>query len=296
MFFAQFVALPYRAILYATGRQINLNGISVVWLVVRHGIALLASYLYGTAVAYLMASILCMLLELASYRIATWRWLAVDKSRRRTDQASIKSILRATGPLTVCVVISLVAMQIDKWVVATQLSTDLLGRYTIATTLGLGILNFFVPIANAYQPVVIQLAANPGALRALNIRLLKLFVVGALSIVIGYVLLGDLLLLGWLRNAEYAESIYPVLGILIVGSTLNAMYNIGYMTWLAHGHIHKILRANIVSLATVILVVPITTHQYGLSGAAVGWLLSNALCLILSLDWLMDKPHHALIR
>ena len=289
MFVAQFAATPYKAILYSTEKQVQSNFIMTGWLILRHASALIASEIYGTAIAYLITTILCMVFELLTFRYQTWALMFVNKKNIRTDAASIKSILRTTGPLTLSVVISLSAMQIDKWAVATMLTTETLGMYTIAATLGLGVLNLFAPIANAYQPVIIQRVSTSKSLHSLNIKLLKLFFLGSLTILSVYSICGEYLLHVWLRNSVFAESIFPVLGVLLFGSCLNAMYN----NWLANGETRKILRANLLSLTIVVLVVPICTRQFGMVGAAIGWLLTNSVCFILSLDWLKYRRPNA---
>lgn len=292
VFLAQFLGTPYKAILNAAGRQVQANRIMLIWLLCRHATALCASYLYGTAIAYLVISGICMALEFITYRIGTWKWLGIQRSKAWHDVESLRKILKSTGPLTASVVVSILTMQIDKWTVAAMLPTDVLGMYTIATTLGFGVLNLFVPLANAYQPLIIRVSATANLLRELNIKLLKLFGIGVLSLAIGYVMLGNWILHTWLRNEFFADQIFPVVGVLLLGSALNAMYNIGYMNWLAHGETRKIFRANLMSFFVVLIAVPFATKEYGMVGAAFGWVLSNAACFILSLDWFLDRPRN----
>ena len=75
---------------------------------------------------------------------------------------------------------------------------------------------------------------------------------------------------------------------------MNAIYNVGYMNWLAAGATNKILKVNILSLGLAIALTPFFVAKYDLLGAACGWLIINGIGLLLSLDWLVKgKNTHA---
>ena len=86
-------------------------------------------------------------------------------------------------------------------------------------------------------------------------------------------------------SAAAAERVAPVLAVLLVGSALNAFYNIGYMHWLVQGLPRRILAVNLSALLLSVTLVPLFVRNFGVIGAAVGWLVINFLGFALSLGW-----------
>ena len=109
-----------------------------------------------------------------------------------------------------------------------------------------------------------------------------------------FTLAGKLVLELWLKDANVVAIVYPVLMLLLVGTGMNAIYNVGYMNWLAAGTTNKILMVNVLSLGLAIIFTPILVAKYELMGAAFGWVIINSFGLLFGLDWLFKgKATHA---
>ena len=106
-----------------------------------------------------------------------------------------------------------------------------------------------------------------------------------------FMLAGHLLLTIWLKNVQAVAAIYPLLMVLLAGTALNAFYNVGYIHWLVHDKVRRVLQVNVVSLMLAVTLVPFLVTWRGSMGASFGWLVMNLIGFLLSLEWLKRKPH-----
>ena len=86
-----------------------------------------------------------------------------------------------------------------------------------------------------------------------------------------------------------SNAIYPLLGILLLGTTLNAFYNVGYVNWLVGEKTHRVLQVNSLALVLSLVFIPIFVNRFGVIGAAFGWLMINLIGFVLSLEWITRK-------
>ena len=161
--------------------------------------------------------------------------------------------------------------------------------YAIAATVAVGMLQLVYPLIQAALPRAVQLRAEPAALRNLSIKLAGLVgwltALGALIFVVA----GEWLLGIWLRNAEAVVIVYPLLAILLLGTVMNAFYNIGYINWIAQEKIYRMFQVNALALALSAALIPPLVAWQGTVGAAFGWLVINLIGLAFSLEWLKRK-------
>jgi O-antigen/teichoic acid export membrane protein len=167
-----------------------------------------------------------------------------------------------------------------------MVSIEQFGYYTIAATVAVGSLQLINPLTQAVLPRAIQLRNDPTGLRSISIKLTGLIslLVGISAIV--FITIGKWLLDVWLRNLEAVTVIYPILTILLVGTALNAFYNVGYVNWLAHQKTRNVLQVNALSLAFSVALIPPLVSWLGITGAAFGWLAINLTGFVFSLGWL----------
>jgi hypothetical protein len=90
----------------------------------------------------------------------------------------------------------------------------------------------------------------------------------------------------WLRNPITVTAVYPLLTVLLVGTGLNALYNVGYMNWIIHEKINRVFQVNALALILSITLIPYFVTWQGTIGAAFGWLVMNFIGFIISLEWL----------
>ena len=95
----------------------------------------------------------------------------------------------------------------------------------------------------------------------------------------------------WLRNSEAVQGIYQILAILLVGTSLNALYNVGYLNWLVYEKTHRVFQVNTLALVLSLAVIPPLVDLGGSVGAAFGWVTINLIGFLLSLEWIKKKSN-----
>ncbi|MGH8497982.1 MAG: hypothetical protein ACRERV_04120, partial [Methylococcales bacterium] len=165
-------------------------------------------------------------------------------------------------------------------------SIEQFGYYTIAASAAAGVLQFIYPLVQAVLPRAVQLRGDAVALRALSMKLVWSIGLVVLLGVLVYWFGGEWILTLWLKNSQAVSVVYPLLSVLLLGTAFNAFYNVGYINWLAHERIGRVLQVNAASLLLAFLLIPPLVLWQGTIGAAFGWLTINLIGFALSLEWL----------
>ena len=182
-------------------------------------------------------------------------------------------------------------MQKDKIFVSKLVDIEQFGYYTIAATVATGLLQLVYPLMQAALPRAVQLRDDGLGLRRLSVRLSGIFALLVVGGGLGFAVLGKWGLMLWLKDPVAVEFVYPILSLLLVGTALNALYNVGYMHWVVHEKTQRIMQVNALALLLSLLLIPPLVIAYGPIGAAFGWLTINMIGFVLSLEWLKKSSH-----
>jgi O-antigen/teichoic acid export membrane protein len=218
-----------------------------------------------------------------------WRTLGVKRKEAKWEINELRPVLKLTAIMSGAAWLGALTVQMDKIVLSRMVSIEQFGYYTIAAIVAAGTLQLIYPLIQALLPRAIHLRADDMALRRLIIKL-----VWAIGLITGlgsmiFIAAGNWLLHIWLKNPLVVEAVYPLLAILLVGTALNAFYNVGYIFWIANENTRKIFQVNALALIlSVALIQPLVAWQ-GTLGAAFGWLAINSIGLIFSLEWIKQK-------
>jgi O-antigen/teichoic acid export membrane protein len=202
------------------------------------------------------------------------------------DAGEMRQVFSLVAGMTGAILMGALTAQMDKIVLSRMLGIEQFGYYAIASSVAMGVLQLIYPVVQAALPRVVQLREEPFALRRFNFKVAGLIALITFLATIIFLLGGRQLLEIWLRNSSAASVIYPPLAILLVGTGLNALYNIGYINWLAKGRTKRVLQVNGIALVFSVSLLPAFVGWQGLPGAAIGWLTINGIGLLLSLEWL----------
>lgn len=286
LFIFQFPIAVYKSVLTSRGWQPHLNAISIFFIILRHLSGVLVVSYFLSIQSYLILHVIVTIFESIAFRSFTWKKLnlANQKTQLKWNE-DIRLIFKSSSWLSICVLISLVTVHMDKLIISWNLPIEQLGYYTIATSLGFGLIQIFNPIATTMLPRLIESRSNPVLRKTISRSVLKINLIIIFLILIGFIFLGNIFLDFWLKDKLVSNAIYPVLAILLLGTCLNALYNIEYMNWIADGNTRKILSVNIVAFFSVIIFMPILIKQHGIIGASFGWVLINVIGLIFSIKW-----------
>jgi O-antigen/teichoic acid export membrane protein len=290
IFAVQFPGSVYRSLLVAAQAQVTLNYIMLSGSILRHLGAVIVVIVWPTLTAYLIWHALISLLETVVRGRFAWKILNI---KRRHIQWEASSELLTTWKLIVSMSgatwLGALTVQMDKIILSRMATIEQFGYYTIAATVATGALQLIYPVVQAFLPQAIQLREEPAALRKFSIKLL--YLIGLLAILgtLFFIVAGKWLLNFWVNNPIVVESIYPLLAVLLVGTAINAFYNIGYINWLVNEKAYRVFQVNALALLLAVTLIPFFIIWHGTIGAAFGWLVINLIGFILSLEWLRKK-------
>lgn len=289
LFIIQFPSSIYKTVLLGLQEHVLLNKIVISFIFVRNIIGVVLIYYYPYIYIYLLWQCICSLLEaILKYRI-TWKLLNIERKKLVWNPAQTYKAIKSGAFIVVSVMLGMAIMTIDKFYISKMLNLEQLAYYGVAYSLAIALLRFIHPIQVALQPKLIQLKKNSNLLRKVNIELMIICVLIIALIAVAYSYFGIYFLHLWLRNDLTVRNVYPVLSLLLIGSALNAIYNIGYINWIAKGFGNKIFKVNVFSLIISALILPLLISVYGINGACFSWILVNLIGLIISFDWLIKK-------
>lgn len=291
IFAAQFPGSVYRSLLVGAQAQVRLNAVMLVGALLRHGGAVVIMVVWPSLMAYAVWHAGAALLETLARRHLAWKLLDVESSYVAWDAGELRPIWRTVFGLSGAALLGALTVQMDKIVLSRMATLEQFGFYSVAASLALSILQFMYPLVQAILPRAIQLRGEPAALRRLYIKFSGLIAGLVAAGAVIYMLAGHWLLTIWLNNVKAVAAIYPLLTILLVGTALNTFYNVGYIHWLVHDKVRRVLQVNMVSLMLAVTLVPFLVAWQGSMGATFGWLVINLIGLLLSLEWLKCKPH-----
>lgn len=289
IFAAQFPGSVYRSLLVGAQAQVALNGIMLGGALLRHAGGVIVVLVWPTLSTYLIWHASIALLETLARGRWAWRTLNVKRGQVKWELKELRPAWRLVVSMSGAAWLGALTVQMDKIVLSRMATIEQFGYYTIAAAVAAGMLQLVYPLVQAVLPRAIQLRAEPAALRSLSIKLARLIGLLAGLCALIFITAGEWLLDAWLRNPEVVAVVYPLLSILLVGTCLNAFYNVGYINWIAHEKIHRVFQVNALALVLSVALIPPLVAWQGTIGAAFGWLAINLIGFVLSLEWLKRK-------
>ncbi len=291
IFAAQFPGSIYRSLLVGGQAQVALNGIMAGGTLLRHVGGVAVVFVWPTLSAYLVWHATIALLETLTRGRWAWSVLHVKRAQVKWDANELRLVWRLVAGMSGATLLGALTVQMDRIVLSRMVSIEQFGYYTVAATVALGSLQLINPLTQAVLPRAIQMRNDPVALRSLSVKLAGLIALLVGLGVIIFTTVGKWLLGVWLRSPEVVAAIYPMLAVLLAGVALNAFYNVGYVNWLAHQKVRRVVQVNAYALVLSVALIPPLVSWQGTIGAAFGWLAINLIGFVFSLGWLKRKPN-----
>lgn len=286
LFAVQFPGSVYRSLLVGAQAHVKLNGVLLSGAFLRHIGAIAVVTIWPTLMAYLIWHIAIAFLETLVRAKLAWGILSTKRSSIGWQIDELRPTWTIIASMSGAAFFGVLTVQMDKIILSRMVSIEQFGYYVIASTVATGLLQLIYPLLQASLPRAIHLRNQPANLYKLNIKLFKAIVFIAGLVIIGYVFIGKFVLITWLKNAQVAEVVYHLLAALLIGTLLNAFYNIGYINWIAHERVRIIFQVYVLSFVMTAILVPIFVVQFGTIGAAFGWIVINLIGFICSLGWI----------
>ncbi len=291
IFMLQFPGSVYRSVLVGAQAQVRLNSVLAFAAAVRHFGGVVVVAIWPTLSTYLLWQALIAGLETLVRAWLAWDTLGFTRRKSRWDDVQMRQLWKTVAGMSASTWLGALTVQMDKILVSKMVGIEQFGYYTIAATVATGLLQLVYPVMQAALPRAVQLRADAQGLRRLSLRLsgiVALLVVGG---GLGFAIMGKWVLALWLKDPVAVEAVYPTLSLLLIGTALNAFYNVGYMHWIVHEKTQRVMQVNALALLLSVFLISPLVIAYGPIGAAFGWLTINFIGFVLSLEWLKKSSH-----
>jgi O-antigen/teichoic acid export membrane protein len=196
-------------------------------------------------------------------------WPAFD-TQKVLDPQIMRGVWKFSGGMFLISVVATVNFQMDKLFISSVISVETLGYYTLAVSLGTGLVTIASPILTAIMPRLTALytARKREAAKALYMKSSRLVAIGVFSIMSVMWLWGKQLLWAWTGDLDIATQASVFLPTLALAYSLLAIGTIPHGVSLANGYTRY---NNLIGLTSLLLTVPgywLIIHRHGALGAA----------------------------
>lgn len=175
--------------------------------------------------------------------------------------------------------IAAINTQADKIVTGKLLPMAAFGSYSLASALAMLPYAVVAPFLVAVLPRLTFLAEQKDDLALRTLLLNVSFVVSAVAAIgsVSLFLFAPEVLALWVGRANVTTELVPTIRIMAGGSLFLAIGALPYYLSLAHGHSRTSVLLNTGLAPVMLLLLVFATSRWGMSGAAVPWLLTNFL-------------------
>ncbi|CAA9891480.1 conserved membrane hypothetical protein [Candidatus Methylobacter favarea] len=291
IFAAQFPGSVYRSVLVGAQAQVTLNIIMFFSSITRHFGGVIIVLYFPTLLTYLIWHASIAMLETLLRGKMAWRTLNIKRSKIKWELKEMRPPVQFIMSMSGAALLGVLTVQMDRIVLSLMVTIEQFGYYTVAATVAVGMLQLIYPLVQAVLPRAIQLRADPIGLRCLSAKLAALIGLLAVLGALIFIAFGKWLLNFWLKSPAAVTAVYPILSVLLIGTILNAFYNVGYMNWIVHENCHSIMLVNSLALLLSVILIPWLVIWQGTIGAAFGWLAINLIGFFLSLEWIKLKQY-----
>lgn len=293
------LALQLMAGLYVGGlmgmqKQVGANGIQFLWGLVRGVGAViilwrLSPTIYAFAIWQAVSNVLYM------YFARKFLWTAV-KLKAGGSKAQFESVvLRRTwqfaAGMTSMAVISTILSQTDKLIVSRLMSLEMVGYYSIASSLAAIPLILASPVAAAMLPRftgLISMGERSELVRVYH-STCSLISIAVIPATVVLMIFAKELIATWMSSLIVAEETGLAAILLLSGQFMQAISIAPYYVAVAHGDFRLNISLGLGSILIITPILIILTGRYGIAGAAMSWLILNILNLPVFIGMLHAK-------
>jgi len=289
---ARMVEQVYRGAMQGLQQHVWLNLAQSVLATLRWGGAVVVlAWASPTIEAFFIWQGLVSVLSVLVFAARTYRRLPSAAHGACFDALELKRVGRFAAGMAATTVLALLLTQVDKLLLSKLLPLDQFGHYMLAGSLS-GALYFFVgPLATAVSPRLTELAARSehGTLIETYHSATQWVTMFVLPPALVMAMFAEPLLWAWSGDVVISQRTAPLLTLLALGTLLNGLMQVPYVTQLAHGWTALTVRMN--SLAVLLLIPGVlwSVPRYGAMGAAWAWLALNAAYVFVGMHFMFRE-------
>lgn len=281
----------YRGALAGLHRQIPLNAILALSATLRGaGVLAILAWISPSIQAFFLWQAVIAAGTVLVLALATYRNLPTASRSARFSWSGLRTVARFSASLMGMVCFALLLTQMDKILLARLLPLDEFARYALASTVASTLVALGAPITQAWFPRLSQLHAqgDTPAIAAVFHAGSQLMGVLLASAGLLLVFFPAEAIFAWSGDRDLATGVAGLLSLLAFGTVLNGLLWIPNQTQLAFGWTSLSLTLNIAASVVLAPAIMFATIRYGAAGAAIAWIVLNAICVPLS-AWLMFR-------
>ena len=267
----------YQGALFGLRRHNLVNGVLIVSGTMRNGAAIAAVLLMPTLDAFFASQAAVAVLQTALIAFMVWRRLSLDHHHAHFHLHILRRVWRFSTSMAANSLVGLSLTQLDKVVLSKILTLVYFGYYTLAGTVSSAVWVIIGPINSVLFPRFAQLyeLRDHKALADLYHTGSQVMAVTLLPVSITLALFARPLIEVWTQNPVVAEQAHLVASMLVVGTALNGLINVGAQLQAAAGWPQLTLYSNVVGALLLIPTLAWAATRFGPPGAAMVWLALN---------------------
>lgn len=281
----QFPTSFYVGCLNGLQKQVALNCLNIIGSTIRSIGAVLILWLISPSVeAFFAWNAISGLGMLIAYRVVFYNGVSESKNKVQFCLYSLRRVKHFIAGVGIINVLALLLTQLDKLILSKILSLQDFGYYSLAWTLGTLVYRLTGPIFNAYYPKITQEVelGNKSVIMATYQKSCVIMSIAVVPFSLWIAVFSKEILFLWARNPEISNAASGALSVIAIGTMCNAFMHMPYALQLAYSHTRLALWQNVLTLIFIAPLTWILATRYGLTAAALPWLLVNLSYVLIS--------------
>lgn len=276
----------YRSAIVGLQDQVWLNlFLSFVASMRSFGAVLILFYISSDIRTFFIWQAFCSTLSVIGLLVRLCSILPVSENPAQFSLCGLKEVWKFASGMIATTFLSLMLTHADKLLLSNLLSLEDFGKYSLAWAVGNTILILVSPIAQSYGPKFTEIIASGKEKELVFIyhqgsQLMTLMVLPAALILIFF---SRELLTIWTGDIALSANISPLVSIIALGTTFNALMNLPFLLQLSYGYSSFAAKVNLIELILLIPGLYFMVPKYGVIAAAFIWLLINASYILVVL-------------
>lgn len=274
----------YRGSLFGLEQQVWYNLTYSLISTVRYlGALAVLVYLSPTIEAFFIWQVAVSLIAVIVLAVRVHLGLPKAPNKPRWSWESLAGVWKFARGMMGLTFLTMLFLQLDKLLLSRFTSLADLGYYTLAATAANVMFMVVVPITQAVYPELIRLTQGGGRsrLESLYHGTTQLVVVITAAVAMIFCVFSDGLIFLWSGNSDLVRNTAPLLSILALGSFLNCLSYLPTQLQIARGWTSQLLKINLFVVLIFAPALLLAINEYGVVGAAWGWVAVNAINLLL---------------
>ena len=272
------LSLPHKAFLLTNNRQILNNSLTCLMLILRHSVAIIFLSFFLNILTFIFVHLFFAIAETLIRIFMTW---SSNRNKSRVNFTIISIHRKDLTKIILSTILGAAVLQVNKLIAANMLNEINFAKYTIAVTLGIGVVQLMYPLNSTTLPKYLSAKGDLKILNVLNFKI-GFFIIVILSFCwIAWNFLGIKLINLYLGSSVDANEIYNYITIFLIGSSLYTFAGIIQNNIMSHSLVSVLFYNNLICLVLITLMQPFLIYKFGINGACLGWVCINLITIII---------------